>query len=270
MENYYLPQEGIIQNIKVFTPEIKLYTLKLSNNRKLKFIPGQFVIISLLGYGEAPLGIASSPFKNETFNLCVRKVGRVTSALDKLKEGNKVGIRGPFGNGFPLDELEGKDIVLAAGGTGIAPIVSLIEYLITFRPKFKKIYLLYGARTPADLLFSSEFSRWKQFINLCLTVDQPDKCWKGNVGLITTLCPTIKVDCQNSWVIMCGPPIMYRFMASELTKMEIPEKNIYVSLERRMRCGIGKCQHCVLGTKYVCLDGPVFCYSEIKNIPEEG
>lgn len=269
MNNNYLPQKVIIENIENFTPEMKFYTFKLTNNQKFKFTPGQFAMVSVLGYGEAPFGIASSTFKKDNFKICVRKVGQLTKALDKLKTGESVGIRGPYGNGFPLKELEGKDIILAAGGTGIAPVVSLVEYLITFRPKFGKISLLYGAKTPSDLLFSSEFKRWNKSIELCLTVDQPNKKWQQKVGLITGLCETINIDCQKTKVIMCGPPIMYKNMVSELGKMNISKDNIYVSLERRMRCGIGKCQHCVFGTKYVCQDGPVFKYSEISNLPEE-
>ena len=270
MNNNYLPKEAIIEKIESFTPEIKLYTFKLANNQKFEFIPGQFVMVSSLGYGEAPFGIASSPFKKDNFKICVRKVGGVTKALDKLEVGCYSGIRGPYGNGFPLKELEGKDIILAAGGTGIAPIVSLVEYLTTLRPKFGKIYLLYGAKTPSDLLFSSEFKRWSKSIELCLTVNQPDRKWQQKVGLITGLCKIIEVDCQKTKAIMCGPPVMYQAMTSELKKIGIKENNIYVSLERRMRCGIGKCQHCVFGTKYVCQDGPIFKYSEISNLPEEG
>ncbi len=270
MKNNYLPKEVIIKKIESFTPDTKLYTLKLTNNQKLEFAPGQFVMASLLGYGEAPFGIASSPFKKDDFKICVRKVGQLTKFLDKLKVEDSFGVREPYGNGFPLKELEGKDIILAAGGTGMAPIVSLVEYLTALRPKFGKIYLLYGAKTPDDLLFSSEFAKWGKSIELCLTVNEPDKNWKEKTGFITGLCKTIEVDCQNTKVIMCGPPIMYKAMVSELEKLDISNDNIYVSLERRMRCGIGKCQHCVFGTKYVCQDGPVFRYSEINNLPEEG
>ena len=270
MNNNYLPREVIIEKMESFTSEMKLYTFKLVNNQKFEFTPGQFVMVSVLGYGEAPFGIASSSFKKDNFKICVRKVGQLTKALDRLEVGYHSGIRGPYGNGFPLKKLEGKDIILAAGGTGIAPIVSLIEYLVALRPKFGKIFLLYGAKTPSDLLFSSEFKRWNKSIELCLTVDQPDRKWQQKVGLITGLCKTIDTDCQKTKVIMCGPPVMYKVMVSELEKMNIPKDNIYVSLERRMRCGIGKCQHCVFGTKYVCQDGPVFKYSEISNLPEEG
>lgn len=270
MNNYYLPQKATIKEIRKFTSLIKSYTLELDGRKIFSFIPGQFIMVSLSGYGEAPFGIASSPFRNKEIKICVRRVGVVTNALDCLKVGDKIGLRGPFGNGFPIQELENKDIIMVAGGTGIAPIASLVEYLITFRPKFNKIYLLYGARTPNDLLFFSEFKRWNKFIKLCLTVDQPDKNWQKNIGLVTTLCSTIQVDCRNTKVIMCGPPIMYKSMCKELNKLKITDDNIYVSLERRMRCGIGKCQHCSFGNKYVCLNGPVFKYSEIKNIPEEG
>lgn len=270
MNNYYLPKKSTIIGIKNFTPKVKLYTLKLSNNQKFEFIPGQFVLISILGFGEAPFGICSPFYKKDLVQICVRKIGRVTAAFDKLTVGDEVGLRGPYGNGFNLKDLENKDIVLVAGGTGIAPIVSLAEYLIAFRPKFGKIYLLYGARTPQELLFDSEFKRWQKNINLCLTVDQPNKAWKENIGLITTLCKVIKVNYKNSKAIMCGPSIMYKNMVEHLKKLGISENDIYVSLERNMRCGIGKCQHCVYGTKYVCQDGPIFKYKDISNIPEEG
>jgi sulfite reductase subunit B len=267
--NNYLPQKAIIKEIEIFTPDIKLYTLKYKNSQKIKFTPGQFLMVSVLGVGESPLGIASSPFRGDTFRLCVRRVGKVTNALDKLKVGDEIGVRGPYGNGFPLKELEGKDILMVAGGTGIAPIVALIEYIISFRPKFNDVFLFYGARTPKDLLFSEEFKKWAKSINLCLTVDEPDKKWSGNTGRVTNLCKNVEIDCQNSKVIICGPPLMYKNMASELKKIGIGHNDIYVSLERRMRCGIGKCQHCVFAEAYVCLNGPVFSYSQIKDLPEE-
>jgi NAD(P)H-flavin reductase len=270
MNNYYLPQSVVIEGIKEYTPEFHLYTLKFKDKRDMSFVPGQFIVLSILGYEEAVFGVASSPLEKESFDICVRKVGTLTRALDGTKVGDEVGIRGPYGNGFPLEVLENKDLILAAGGTGIAPIASLAEYLIANRSEFNNVYLLYGARTPSDLLFSDQFERWNKSINVHLTVEKPDGEWNRNVGMITSLCETVEFECRDTAALMCGPPVMYRFMVKELEKLGVGQDRTYVSLEMRMRCGIGKCQHCSYGKKYVCLDGPVFSYQEIADIPEEG
>jgi NAD(P)H-flavin reductase len=270
MRNEYLPIQTDIRKIVKYTPEFTRYTLGSLNNGAFEFVPGQFIVLSILGYEEAVFGVASSPLQRETFDICVHRVGSLTGALDRLEVNDSVGIRGPYGNGFPLREFEDKDVILAAGGTGIAPIASLVEHLIAYRERFNNVYLLYGARTPSDLLFSDEFERWSESISLNLTVDKPDEGWRKHVGLITSLCQDVDFECHQTIVAMCGPPVMYRFMVEELGKLDLGPIDIYVSLEMRMRCGIGKCQHCSYGTKYVCLDGPVFDYREIAGIPEEG
>ncbi len=268
--NPYLPEIAIVEGVRNLTQNTKLFTLKFQDTdkqRKFSFIPGQFVEVSLFGFGEVPIGISSDPENKKNFQICVRESGSVTNAICRLNIGDKVGVRGPYGNGFPLKLLSNKDIVITTGGTGISPLRSLIYPLIKYRNKFKKIYFLYGAKTPSDLLFRDEFKIWEKYINICITVDQADPNWTGELGLVSDLCRLIEIDANKSIAIMVGPPVMYKAMYAELTNLGISPRNIYVSLERRMKCGFGKCQHCTLGTKYVCKDGPTFRLDEIIKIP---
>jgi sulfhydrogenase subunit gamma (sulfur reductase) len=270
MINEYVPETAVILETKQFTPDIKLYRLQLRGRGGFSFTPGQFVEVSLFGHEEAVFGIASSPFEKEYFDICVAKVGGLTEAMDHMQPGGEVGVRGPYGNGFPLDELDGMNVVMAAGGTGITTIASLIDYMSAYRDRYHEINLLYGAREPSGLLFVDRFDGWDKSIKVNLTVEHTDGEWNGHVGLITSLCQDVQFECAATSVVMCGPPVMYRYMVQELEKLGIGKSSIYVSLERRMRCGIGKCQHCALGTYYVCLDGPVFNYQAIADIPEGG
>lgn len=270
-KNKYLTKKATILKIKRVNPSTKLYTIKLDDSlwqKKFVFLPGQFVLVSLPGFGEAPFAICSSPFEKNHFDLCIRNVGTLTGALDSLKEKAKIEIRGPLGNGFPIKEMENKDIVLIAGGTGIAPITSMVEHILKQRDKFQKVYFLYGAKTPKDLLFSDRFRKLQKEIDICLIVQNPDKNWKKERGLVNKLCKKIDVDSKNTICLMCGPSIMYPALYKDLKKLKIAPENIYVSMERRMRCGLGKCQHCSFGKYYVCLNGPIFQYSKIKGMPE--
>lgn len=268
--NPYLPEIAIIEDVKDLAQNTKLFILKfqdINKQRKFTFVPGQFLEVSLFGFGEVPIGISSDPENKKNFQICVRAVGDVTGAICRLGAGGRIGIRGPYGNGFPLKLLSNKDIVITTGGTGISPLRSLIYLLIRYRNKFKKIHFLYGAKTPDDLLFRDEFKTWEKHINLCITVDKADSNWTGELGLVTNLCKRIDINPDKSVAIMVGPPVMYNAMNTELAKLGISPKNTYVSLERRMKCGFGKCQHCTVGTKYVCKDGPVFRLDELMKIP---
>lgn len=270
MKNLYRPSFALITQIKKFSSNTTYFEVYLEHSHfrladGLSFVPGQFVMAGLWGFGEAPLGLCSSPFNQNKFSLCFREAGNLTQALGYLKVGDKITVRGPFGNGFPLDKMRGKDIILTAGGTGIIPLASLVEYILTKRKNFGQVHLLYGARTPDDLLFKDRYRRWEKSIELCLTVDEPTPYWHGSLGLVSDLCHKIEVEPENTLVIMCGPGPMYKVMNETLVPLGVLEKNIYVSLERRMRCGIGKCQHCTAGDEYVCLNGPVFRYDKIKN-----
>lgn len=240
----------------------------LADGEQLDYDPGQFVEVSLLGLGEAPISITSSPTKRGSFELCVRAVGKLTDALHKLNAGDEIGIRGPFGRGFRTSMLEGFDLLMIAGGLGIAPMRSLINYVVDNRRDFGKTDILLGCRDPKSMLFSDELDIWtkRMDINFSCTVDRADPEWKGNVGVITSLIPGVDIIPQETYAIVVGPPIMYRFVIKELLNKGIPENQILVSLERHMKCGLGKCGHCQIHDIYCCQDGPVFGYHEIKDL----
>ncbi len=267
----YLPTMMLVIKSRQMTALEKLFTIELPDGFSLNHKAGQFVEVSLLGIGEAPISISSSPSRsNGNFELCIRKVGRLTNALHSLHPGDIVGIRGPFGRGFPIERFRGKDLLFAPGGLGLAPLRSLIHEVLDHRAMFGQVLILYGARHPSELLFKDELEQWmdRQDVELHLTVDCPDENWTGNVGVITTLFPKIQVHARNTVAITCGPPVMYRFVLMELQSLGIPEGNIWLSLERRMKCGVGKCGHCQMNHIYTCLEGPVFSFSEIKRQEE--
>ena len=270
-QQLYLPTFVRILDIKPLTDLEKVFTFELPNGRPLGHRPGQFIEVSVLGVGEAPISISSSPSRsNKSFELCVRRVGDVTSALHSLKPGDRVGIRGPFGRGFPFEKFRGKDLLFAPGGLGLAPLRSLINQVIDERAMFGRVVILYGARNPGELLFKDELKHWDEMedVELYLTVDRGDDSWTGNTGVITTLFRHISVYPRNTVAASCGPPIMYRFVLMELFGKGISEGNIWLSLERRMKCGVGKCGHCQINNVYACQSGPVFSYKEIKGLEE--
>jgi sulfite reductase subunit B len=270
-ESVYLPTPAQIVKITPMTPLEKLLTIQLPAGTTLGHRPGQFVQVSLLGIGEIPISISSSPSRsNGTFEMCVRKVGDVTGAIHALGEGAHLGVRGPFGAGFPLERFKGKDILFAAGGLGLAPARSVINQVLDERGAYGRVTILYGAKTPADLLFKEELQALSQRddVEFHVTVDRGDADWRGNVGVITRLFPKIAVDPRNTVAITIGPPVMYRFVLMELLSKGIPEGEIWLSLERRMKCGIGKCGHCQINQLYCCVHGPSFTYAQIKGVEE--
>jgi sulfhydrogenase subunit gamma (sulfur reductase) len=267
----YLPTMMFITDTQPMTELEKLFTIELPDGFILDHKPGQFVEVSLLGIGEAPISISSSPSRSDdAFELCVRQAGALTSAMHGLKPGDFIGIRGPFGRGFPIENFRGKDMLFAPGGLGLAPLRSLINEVLDHRSNFGRVIILYGARQPSEMLFKDELSQWEERddVELYLTVDHADESWEGNVGVITTLFSKIHVHARNTMAVTCGPPVMYRFVLMELQSLGIPEGNIWLSLERRMKCGVGKCGHCQMDHLYICIDGPVFSYAEIKHIEE--
>ena len=276
-ESIYLPQTATILDIQVMTTRDKLFEIELSNGKSLNHDPGQFVELSIPGIGEAPISIASSPTKNgKSFELCVRKVGNVTNVLHHMGIGEIIGIRGPFGQGFPIETLKDQDVLFIAGGLGIAPLRSLINYVFDNRNEFGKITILYGCKEPCELLFLEEVEAWKNVrnINYIGTVDRCPAgiCWEDNVGLITTLIPGLDIDLNNTYSVVCGPPVMYKFVLQELKEKGFADNKIFLSFERRMKCGVGKCGHCQINGNtseyYVCRDGPVFNYDDIKGFGE--
>ena len=270
-ESVYRPVMARLLKTQQMTDLEKLFTVELPEGRSLGNEPGQFVEISLFGIGEAPISITSSPGRsNGTFELCVRQVGDVTSALHQLEPGAVMGVRGPFGNGFPIDKMRGKDILFAAGGLGLPPLRSLINEVLDQRGSFGQVIILYGTKQPSEILFRDEIREWseREDVEFHMTVDRGDEDWQGNVGVITTLFPKVTINPRNTVAATVGPPIMYRFVLMELLGKGIPETQIYLSLERRMKCGVGKCGHCQINDLYCCQDGPVFRYADVKGLEE--
>ena len=267
----YIPSPAKIVKVEQLTALEKLFQVELPVGQSLGHDPGQFVEVSLLGIGEAPISISSSPSRsNGHFELCVRKVGDVTAALHNLKAGATIGVRGPFGHGFPVENMRGKDVIFAAGGLGLAPARSLINQVLDERDRFGRVIILYGAKNPSELLFRDELEQWSNRgdIEFHVTVDRPDSTWVGNAGVITTLFKFVTVSPRNTVAVTVGPPIMYRFVLMELLSKGIPEGQIWMSLERRMKCGVGKCGHCQINNFYCCQQGPAFTYAQVKGVEE--
>lgn len=273
MENnsIYQPVLARIADIRPLTQMEKLFTVELPDGLSLNHVPGQFVELSIFGYGEAPFGITSSPSRsNGVFELCVRRAGQVTTALHALRPGDHVGIRGPFGHGFPIRELRGKDLVFLPGGLGLPPLRSLINEVLDQRSLYERVIILYGARHPSELLFRDDLAQWSERddVELRITVDRSDGQWQGHVGVITTLIPEVDLYAPNTVAFVCGPPVMYRYVLMELQAKGLRDAHIILNLERRMKCGVGKCGHCQIHHLYACMDGPCFSYDQIKRLEE--
>ncbi len=267
----YKPVKAKIVKTNKYTEFEKLFRIELDGKKDLEHVPGQFVQVSLFGVGEAPISVCSSPTEKGYFELTVRRVGGLTTAMHKLETGSVLGIRGPFGKGFPLDAMRGNDILIVAGGLGIVPLRSLIHYILDQRKDFGDVQILLGCKTPKDMLFGEEVEAWQKRadIKFNCTVDRADPDWKGNVGLITSLIPGVSIEPKKTYAVVVGPPIMYKFVIVELLKKEIPGHQIIVSLERKMKCGLGKCGHCQIRGVYVCQSGPVFTYNELRQMEGE-
>jgi sulfite reductase subunit B len=266
----YKPELARITRTEKLTKAETLFDIELLSGKSLGHKPGQFVEVSVFGVGEAPISVSSPPSDSPTFQLCVRAVGNVTNALCNKKVGDKIGIRGPFGKGFELENFKGRDVLFVAGGLGLVPLRSLIWSVLNSREDYGNVYILYGARRPQELLFKDELKIWEERkdVEYYVTVDMGEDGWRGHVGVITTLFPYIKFDPVKTQAVIVGPPIMYRFVIRELKNRRVSDENIWVSLERKMKCGVGKCGHCQINNIYVCQDGPVFNYKQIKDLPE--
>jgi sulfhydrogenase subunit gamma (sulfur reductase) len=251
-----------------------LFQLRLLDDRladRWSHRPGQFVELSVIGTGEAPISISSSPTRRGILELCVRRVGRMTDALFRLPTQALVGIRGPYGNGFPVEEMAGHDLLIVAGGLGMAPLRSLLWYAMDYRERFGTITLMYGARSPAEMLFRDELLSLAHVegLDVRLTVDRdPTGTWPHHVGLLPALFSTVQLDPARTYAAVVGPPVVYTFVLRELLAQRFAQDRILMSLERRMKCGVGKCGHCSVGYKYTCLHGPVFTYWDAINLPE--
>jgi sulfite reductase subunit B len=273
MENIYLPSIAVIVNIQDETPDVKKFTIKFKDEKLAKsfdYRPGQFLEVSVFGYGEAPVSITSTPTRRGFIELAVKSAGSLTEQLHKLERGDEIGIRGPYGNGFPVEDLFGKDLFFVAGGIGLAPLRSLINYVFDNKKKFGEVVIAYGARTPADVVFKKEVVEWEKHAKVIKTVDFIcDMEWECEVGVVTNLIPKVKLAPEKSKAIVCGPPVMIPFVITALAGKGFKDHDIISTLERHMKCGVGKCSHCNIGPKYTCVDGPVFTYAEMKQMTRE-
>ncbi|MGO8699373.1 MAG: FAD/NAD(P)-binding protein [Limisphaerales bacterium] len=274
-KNIYLPEVAVLDRVVDDIPEVKTFYWRFENPAAQaefkRFRPGQFAQISLFGVGEFPASLPPSPTEEQTF-FTIRQVGSCTAALHQLKEGDHFAVRGPYGNGFPMEEYYGKNLVFVAGGIGLIPLRSCIVYALEHRQKFQRIQVFYGAKTPGELMYVANFREWKEKGLECyLTVDRAGQEWNGNVGVVGSLfkIPGVTIPVDHTVAFVCGPPIMFRFVIKDLLALGFQERNIVSTLERYMKCGVGKCGHCCIGVAYICVDGPVFTYEQIKRLGED-
>ncbi len=264
-----LPRPYVIGQVKRETADTFTMTLTPVNaGEALAFAAGQFNMLYVFGVGEVPISISGDPAKAETLVHTTRAVGTVTNVLCALKRGDVIGVRGAYGRGWPVAQAKGNDVVLVAGGIGLAPLRPVMYDVLAEREKFGKVVLLYGTRTPSDILFRKELESWRGRFDLdvAITVDRGAPEWRGNVGVVTTLIPKMAFDPTNTVAMICGPEVMMRFTVAALQKRGVADDRIYLSMERNMKCAIGFCGHCQYGPTFICKDGPVFSYAEIKDL----
>lgn len=266
-----------ITSIHRLTGHENLYRIQIvdpTEREQFVFLPGQFLMLEIPGIGEAPFSISSSPSRKGDIELCIRRVGSVTDFLAKVARGTHVGLRGPFGTSFPMEKMCGQNILLIAGGLGLAPLRAPIAYVQENRSRFNAVDIIYGTKDPSQLLFTYQYDMWRaDDIKLHVTVDQADSSWAGRTGLVTKILDELFAErdeayFQNTYAIVCGPPVMFKFVCNLLNQKDIPMQKMFVSLERRMHCGMGKCCRCNVGSTYTCLSGPVFDYWTVMNLKE--
>ncbi|MCJ7585379.1 MAG: FAD/NAD(P)-binding protein [Anaerolineales bacterium] len=272
-QNPMKPYLGKLVTVKDLATEIKLFRIEMMNGGNEAFAsyrPGQFAFVSAFGFGEAPFGIANTPQRGPYVDFAVNRLGSVTTGLHELGEGDIVGVRGPLGNSFPMDAFKGKNLVVLGGGIGGAPLRPVIQTVLDHRADYGHLTILWAARNPSLLVFTDEYDEWRAAsdTNLHLTVDQADEKWDHNVGLITQLLEKVAPSPENAVTITCGPPIMIYYATRMLAQMGFALKDNYVTLEARMHCGLGKCGRCNLGSKLVCVDGPVFNMAQVGELME--
>ena len=277
MPNPYLPVKARIEQIvqETFSSDldIKTFRIKLENGLTMDFLPGQFVEFSIPGVGECPFGFASSPLQKDYFDITIKRTGKVTDRIHALDVGAHVWIRGPFGNTFPLEQMENSSLLFIAGGLGLAPLRPFIQYVLDERnrKKYDKIDMLLAARTGKDHCFAYDYPDWRAAPNTTVlqTIDRDEPGWDGLVGFPNNLVKDMTLDFSNLYAVVCGPPIMIKSVQQALTEMGMPLDRLYTTLEMRMTCGVGKCGKCNIGNKHVCTDGPVFRMAELAKMPDE-
>jgi NAD(P)H-flavin reductase len=276
--NPYLPYSARIEDVVIENETRDIKTLRIvfedpESVSAFRYLPGQFAELSLPGVGEAPFGIASSPTETGFLLFTVKRTGLFTAELHSLESGTHIGVRGPMGKPFPWDRMSGKDLVIVGGGFAFTTLRSTVKYVLddAHRGDFGSVLVIYGARTPGELMYRDELAEWQKRddISVHLTVDKADETWRQHVGVVTSVLETLKPDAKNALALVCGPPIMIRFALASLAKLGFPDDAVVLSLEMRMKCGIGKCGRCNIGGKYVCKDGPVFTREELRALPAE-
>lgn len=273
-KNDYMPYPAIIENIRQETHDTKTFRVRFQNKAKadsFEYKQGQFMEVSVLGAGEAPISISSSPSRKGFLEFTIRAAGKVTKMIHGLSEGDGIYLRGPYGNAFPFEEIKGKNIYFVAGGIGLAPLRSVINMVFDHRKDFKHVKILYGAKTSDEICFKDEIEKWKKIpdTEVWLTIDRPCDGWGCRIGVVTELWKDTDVHPENAVSILCGPPIMIKFVTVKLQESGFKDSEIVMTLERYMKCGIGKCGHCNVGEKFICVDGPVFTYEQVKKLPHK-
>ncbi len=273
-KNPYLPDIATVQEVIDETPNIKTFRVTLDDEEKMKaftFEPGQVGQLSIFGAGESTFVINSPPTRMDYLQFSVMRVGEVTGKLHQLCPGDKVGVRAPLGNHFPYESMKGKNIVFIGGGIGMAPLRTLLLFMLDNRKDYGDISLLYGARSPADMAFQYELPDWleRKDLHTVLTIDREAEGWEHSVGLIPNVLLEMEPKPENTVAVTCGPPIMIKFTMQALKKLNFTDEQIVTTLEKRMKCGVGICGRCNIGTKYVCVDGPVFTAAELADLPNE-
>jgi NAD(P)H-flavin reductase len=273
MDNLYIPELARVTRIRRETSDIRTLTLALDEHRPFDCVPGQFIELTLFGYGEFPVSVAEvTDLKRGLFKVTIKKAGKVTKEVFRLDKGDRVGVRGPFGNGFPLKQMQGQDVWMVSGGVGLAALWYLQNRLRLNRDQYGRLKLLYGARTPQDIIYKDallDLGKDDLGLEVRLSVDCAANGWSGNVGFVSQMLAGSGLDPQRSWAGVCGPGPMMKATTAALTKLGVPPKRILLSLERRMQCGMGACGHCMVDSKRVCLDGPVFSLAELGTLLEE-
>jgi NAD(P)H-flavin reductase len=269
--NTWMPVPARVLGVREENFNTRTYTMQFLDEQirsMYRFAPGQFNMVYVPGVGEAAISVSSDPSRTETLEHTIRLAGSVTRGVERMGTNALVGLRGPFGQGWPLQTMEGKNVVLVGGGIGLAPLRPVVYELLRHRDHYRRVVLLYGCRTPEDRVFADELEKWDAdgSIQVLVTVDNASRGWTGPVGVVTSLLRRIKVNAEQTIVLVCGPKILNHVAAWNFLQLHVPPEHVYVSLERNMNCGFGRCGHCQYGAKFMCKDGPVFCFSDVADI----
>ncbi len=262
-----VPKPATIKKVIEESRDVKSFVLQMDGSLAFAALPGQFVEVSVQGYGEATFAVTRTAKDKKDFTISVKRMGHLTKMLHRAAPGDVIGVRGPYGNGFPVDAWRGLDIVVIGGGIGLAPLRPVIDHILQHRKDYGKLEVVFGARTPHDILYKEDLSAWEKdkSITLHTTIDVPFEGWNGRVGLLPVVVKDLALKPDNRIAVVCGPPIMIKFTAAALRELKWPNESVFTTLEMKMQCGIGQCGRCNIGDKFVCKDGPVFSLAQIPE-----